>query len=122
MMGIKAKKRTNLSELEKINELYRFLTGEKTPDGMLLSSHCKPKMTEKKAFAIIWFLQERMGILPDNIERCSCCGGLYDTGKDGIYWESKGKFFCGACEYQVPENYDNNQRRITNERMERFQR
>ena len=84
-------------DLEKINEFYRFLTGEKTPCGITLTSTRHPKMTEKKAFAIIWFLQEQMGILPDNIERCDCCGNIYDANKEGVCCESKGKFLCGVC-------------------------
>lgn len=90
-------------DLESINRFYEFLQGEK-PEGMKLLS--QPKMTPKQAFSIIYFLQENLYIFPDTIEKCSVCNKLYDTDSEGIYWESKGKFYCGSCVYLVPENYD----------------
>jgi len=95
------------SDLEKIDEFYKFLTGEVVPKNIHLSKHATPKMTEKKAFAVIWFLQEHLRILPENIEKCSECGDLYDSNCEGVYWEKKGKNFCGACDHLVPENCNN---------------
>jgi hypothetical protein len=94
------------SDLEKINEFYRFLTGEEVPEGIFILRGHAPKMSEKKAFSIIWYLQEHFSIFPDHIERCDTCGNLYNSDSEGIYWESKGKFFCGGCDYLVPKNYD----------------
>lgn len=94
------------SDLDKIDEFYRFLTGDEMPEGIFLGRGHKPKMSEKKAFAIIWYLQEHLSILPDHIERCDECGQLFDTWSSGLYWESKGKHFCNSCSYIVPENYD----------------
>lgn len=98
------------SDLEKINEFYRFLTGEEMPEKITMARGHKPKMSEKKAFAIIWYLQEHLSILPDHIERCDVCGELYDKHSSGIYWETKGKNYCGACDYLVPQNYDRGRR------------
>jgi len=94
------------SDLDKINELYRFLTGEEMPETISIGRGSKPKMSEKKAFTIIWYLQEHLSILPDNIERCDICGNLYNQSSEGIYWETKGKNYCGYCDYLVPQNYD----------------
>lgn len=94
------------SDIEKVNEFYRFLTGEEIPDGISIARGHKPKMSEKKAFSIIWFLQEHLSIFPDTIERCSVCGELFDTNSEGIYWETKGKHYCGGCCDIVPLNYD----------------
>lgn len=102
-------KRTD-SDLDQINEFYRFLTGYEMPEGILFGRGHAPKMSEKKAFSIINYLQEHLSIFPDDIERCNVCGTLFDTGSSGIYWESKGKHFCGSCEYLVPENYDRGKR------------
>lgn len=99
-------KRTD-SDVEKLTEFYRFLTGEEMPGGIKMSRGHAPKMTEKKAWSIIWFLQEHLSVFPDHIERCDVCGELFDGWSEGIYWESKGKHFCGCCSDQVPENYDN---------------
>lgn len=98
------------SDLEKINEFYRFLTGEEMPDKISIRKGHKPNMSEKKAFAIIWYLQEHLSVLPDHIERCDVCGELYDEHSSGIYWETKGKNYCGGCDYLVPQNYDRGRR------------
>lgn len=95
----------NLEDIEWIEEFYDFLQGE-IPQGIHLRRGHKPKMSQKKAFSIIYYLQEHFPLLPDTFERCDNCGGLFDVNSGGLYWESKGKHFCDACEYLVPENYD----------------
>jgi len=98
--------RKDRTDINWVNEFYEFLQGN-CPDCIKLTSHNQPKLTEKKSFAIIWYLQEHMRILPDHIERCDICGELFDTWQEGIHWESKGRHYCGGCDYLVPENYDN---------------
>jgi hypothetical protein len=97
-------KRTD-SDLEWVDEFYRFLQGE-IPDGISLSRGYKPKLSPKKAFAIIWYLQEQFPVIPDNINRCDNCGDLFDGNSEGLYWETKGKHYCGGCNHLVPANYD----------------
>jgi len=97
------------TDLQWLNEFYKFLQGE-LPEGMRLQKGHKPNMSEKKAFTIVWYLQEHIRILPDNIERCDICGDLYDSNSEGIHWETKGKFYCGCCSDLVPENYDRGRR------------
>lgn len=58
----------------------------------------------------IWYLQEHFPVFPDNFERCGECGRLYDTDCEGLYWETKGKHYCGSCSYKVPQNYDRGKR------------
>lgn len=94
------------SDIEKVREFYRFLTGEEMPEKISMGRGHAPKMSEKKAFSIIWYLQEYLSVFPDTIERCNSCGELYDSNREGIYWETKGKHFCGGCCDQVPYNYD----------------
>ena len=94
------------SDLEWIEEFYEFLQGT-CPDSITMPRGHQPKLTPKKAMAIIWYLQEHFPLLPDHIEQCSNCDGLYDAEAEGLYWETKGKFFCGGCEYLVPINHDN---------------
>lgn len=91
------------SDIEWINEFYEFLQGE-YPKCMTLKH--QPKLSQKKAFSIIYYLQEHFPVLPDNIEKCDTCGELYESDKEGIYWETKGKNYCGGCCYVVPYNYD----------------
>lgn len=102
-------KRTD-TDIEKVREFYRFLIGEEIPSNISIQSGRRPKMSEKKAFSIIWYLQEHLSVFPDHIERCDICGSLYDTDSEGIYWETKGKFYCGGCCDQVPQNYDRGRR------------
>lgn len=54
---------------------------------------------KKRAFSIIYFLQERFPVIPDHIEQCSICGELYDTYSQGHHSELTGKFYCSeSCE------------------------
>ena len=101
--------RKDWDDLQWIDEFYQFLQG-KVPDEMQCGKGNQPKLSPKKAFTIIWYLQEHLRILPDHIEQCDVCKELFNTWSEGIYWESKGKHFCGGCEYLVPENYDRGKR------------
>ena len=89
-------KRTD-SDLDKINEFYEFLQGN-LPEGMHLGRGHGVKLSKNKAMSIIWYLQEHLSILPDNIEKCSICGDLYDTWSSRHYSEKQGKHYCGACD------------------------
>jgi hypothetical protein len=97
------------SDEEWIEEFYNFLQGD-CPDSISLPRGHQPKLTPKKAMTIIWYLQEHFPLLPDNIEKCWNCDGLFDTHSGGLYWESKGRHYCNSCQHHVPENYDNHQR------------
>lgn len=84
------------SDLEKIDEFYKFLQGE-LPEGIKLG--CKLRLSVKKSMAIIWYLQEHLSILPDTIEQCSICKNLFDTINTGHYSELEEKCYCGACDH-----------------------
>lgn len=92
--------------LEQVKEFYEYLKGESVPDGFTLSTAGKPKLSAKKAYQIIYILQEGMRIIPDTYEQCWNCKELFDTNESGLCWESKGRHYCDGCEYLVPENYD----------------
>lgn len=66
----------------------------------------EPKLSAKKAYQIIYILQDGMRIIPDTYEQCWSCKELFDTYCSGLYWETKGRHYCDACSYQVPYNYD----------------
>ena len=100
---LKNNDKRDCTDLEWITEFYKWLQGEKSET---LTWGFKPRLADKKAFEIIWYLQEQFSLFPDTIERCDICGDLFDRTNDGIYWESKKKFYCGGCQYLVPENYD----------------
>ncbi len=93
------------TDLQWITEFYNFLQGNIPKNIHFVRGH-KPKMTAKKAMAIIWYLQEHFSILPDYIEQCDSCNNLFDSDSEGIYWETKGKHYCGGCDHIVPWNYD----------------
>ena len=59
--------------LGQANKIYKFL------------HEFKPKLSYKKAFHIIYFLQEDIGCLPDHIEQCQDCLDLFDCNKEGFY-------------------------------------
>jgi len=74
----------NLSDLEWVDELYYFLQNTENPDGMRISRNSQPRLTERSAYTVIWFLQEHLRVLPDNIERCNTCGSLFDSWESGL--------------------------------------
>ncbi len=98
-----------------IVEFYEFLQGKSMPEGFELRS--KPKMSAKKAFSIIYILQEHLHIIPDSFEKCDGCDDLFDTDCEGFIlddqYELNGKtlpkrywgHWCDGCvpnvEFQV---------------------
>lgn len=78
--------------IEQTDEFYQFLQGT-CPDGI----HVKypPRLTERKAFAVIWYLQERLRIIPDHYERCCSCGDLYNTSEEGGSFRNRN--YCDPC-------------------------
>ena len=71
--------------LEEVEELYDMLTGNRLPEGMEIPDGERPDLGPKQAFAVIWFLQERMGLLPDHYEQCETCLALFDTWETGTH-------------------------------------
>lgn len=63
-----------------VDEFYKFLQGE-VPQGITMDN--PPKLSEKQAFSVIWFLQEAFPVIPDHIERCDVCGYIYDSHSGG---------------------------------------
>lgn len=100
--------KNNIPSLEQISEFYEYLQGKSIPNGFSLSG--QPKLTAKKAYQIIYVLQEGMRIIPDTYEQCWSCKNLFDTHCGGLYWESKSRHYCEGCLYLVPENYDRGKR------------
>lgn len=100
------KRTKDSTDMDWVKEFYEFLKGEKLPKEIQIMRGHQPKMSAKKAFTIIWYLQEHFCVLPDTIEKCDVCDKLYNTNEEGLYWETKGKHYCGSCDYVVPNNYD----------------
>lgn len=96
-----------ISKLNKVKELFNYLTDKEIPGGILVKS--RPKLSLNKAWNLIWFLQEVTHCLPDYIERCDRCGELYDSESEGFWlddqYEIKGKTlpkkywgsYCDGC-------------------------
>jgi len=97
MQLLKNNDNRTFSDLEWIQELYLFLQGN-VPDGITLGRGGRPRLTQKQAFSVIWYLQEHFPLLPDEIERCDACGQLYDSYAEGNYSEKRQKHFCHMCD------------------------
>lgn len=54
------------------------------------------KLSPEKAFEVIYYLQEKMDIIPSNFELCQSCGCIYDSDYEGTWDEEKGGL-CGFC-------------------------
>ena len=91
----KQKASENDTDLEWINEFFQFLQGD-VPESLHIGKHKISKLTPKKAFSIIYYLQEHLPVFPDNIEICSNCKDLFYTNY-GFYCEKRKKWFCAAC-------------------------
>jgi hypothetical protein len=75
-----------LSDVEWANKVYYFLLDDL-------------KLSKRKAFQIIYYLQEHFPVIPDHIEQCSKCGELYDSWSQGHHSELTEKFYCSqSCE------------------------
>jgi len=82
---------------EKIEELYRFLRGEKIES---VVHQFRPKLSRSNAEFIIWFLQEVTGIIPQQFEFCCKCEGeVYNSHREGHWSDIKGKGFCDYHAY-----------------------
>lgn len=92
-------------DLAWLNEFFEFLKGGETT-GISFRRGYQPKLSSKKAFSIIYYLQEHLPVFPDTIDMCYNCDQLFNTACSGLYWKSKGRHYCEDCEYLVPENYD----------------
>jgi len=83
----------NRKEMKRINTLYEYLQGN-LPNGVTCYA---PKLSKKKAFSVIWFLQEVINCLPQKFECCSICGDIYDSESEGHHSDLTGKSYCGNC-------------------------
>lgn len=105
----KGEEMPELDALQKTNLLFKFLTGEAIPDG--IHGCPSPRLSKRKAWSIIWLLQEYPGLhlLPDHITICDNCGDLFDEDKEGLSisdcakdygMTAKANFksYCGYCD------------------------
>ncbi len=106
---IKNNDNKNLDDVEWIQEFFEFLQGQ-IPESLHFKKSFIPKLSPKKAFSIIYYLQEHLPVFPDCIELCWSCGMVFDTKSEGLFWESKGRHYCGECSHLVPMNYDRGKR------------
>lgn len=87
-------------ETEEIIEFYEWLQGISCPDKFNLPLGCK--LTPDQAFRVIYFLQEYMEILPDNIEQCKKCKILFDIDYGGIIVDEDTEFYRDIkCEEKI---------------------
>ena len=68
--------------IEDVEKLYKYLQGE-VPENLTIK--CPVKLSSRKAFQVIYYLQEIMLILPDSYERCITCGDLFDSDNEGNF-------------------------------------
>lgn len=91
------------SDLEKVQEFYKFLQGE-VPNGIVVNETTTLNLTPETAFTIIWYLQEHLSVFPDNIEKCSICGELYDSYSEGYHSEKRDLFMCSSCDDGIDDD------------------
>ena len=82
--------------IERVEELFSFLQGNAV-EGITCKS--MPRLSIRKAFSVIYFLQEHMSLLPDHFEICVTCGALFDCEREGRFVERTGRHYCDGCEF-----------------------
>ena len=101
---LKNNDKRNWEDLQWVSEFYNFLQGinpERVGTG---GRGYQLKLSKKKAFTIIWYLQEHFPVLPDQIEQCSVCGDLFDSYESGYHSEINEKDYCSGCDHLAPES------------------
>lgn len=86
------------SDLDRTEELYDFLQG-KAPEGYKIRHGHMPKLTEKQAWTVIWYLGNQYWQVTDFIEKCCVCGSLYDSEREGrcLDFGKSPYHFCESC-------------------------
>ncbi len=93
---LKNNEKRDWSDIEWVNSFYKHLINDL-------------KLNSKKAFRVIYYLQEHLPVFPDHIEQCSVCGELYDSYSAGHHSELTSKFYCSeSCE--PPRLFEKEQR------------
>ena len=95
--------RKDWDALNWMEEFRNFLTGV-IPDGIRMKH--PPNLSDQQAGSVIWYLQEHMRVLPDNIEQCSFCHDLYNAWATGYYSEKLGKHYCSACDDSIDDGHN----------------
>ena len=100
----KAEIKTNKykSQRDRENELYEYLRGIGLPKGVRIGL---PKLSAKKAFEVIWFLQEVIHVLPDHIEQCRVCKELFDAESEGYILSEEFNIITRRDKKTLPEKY-----------------
>lgn len=83
---------------KQMQDLYKFLAEGTCPKGLNIKS--TPKLGKNKAFAVIYYLQEHLRILPDTFEKCCSCKEIFDSDIEGDNNEKAlidGRHYCGRC-------------------------
>jgi len=91
--------------VEQVEQFHKWLTGEQNTEEI----RCKtqPHLTVEEAFSAIYYLQEVLGVLPDNYEMCRECGRIFDSYEEGTHIDADTEGYteeaCGNyCEDCVP--------------------
>jgi hypothetical protein len=68
-------------DVEDVEDFHKFLQGDYMPKNLHMKN--PPRMSKQRAFKIIYYLQEVLGVLPDDFEMCKTCGRIYDSANEG---------------------------------------
>lgn len=66
--------------LELVQEFHSWLQGKSCPTDIEFVHSLN--LTPEEAFSVIYYLQEELGILPDNYEMCRECKDIYDSDNE----------------------------------------
>lgn len=88
----------NDKDLDRTEELFRFLQGE-IPKGYTITRGHVPKLTADQAWTVVWYLGNQYWQVTDRVERCDVCGALYHTSQEGrtLDYGRKPFHFCEFC-------------------------
>lgn len=87
--------------LEDAQALIDFLQGY-CPDNLSIQN--MPTLNAQQAFAVLYYLQEQMELIPDTYEMCDSCHELYNADSEGFCVGDT--HFCDNCTYLDFEDYE----------------
>lgn len=86
--------------VELCEQLYLLLQGV-VPKGYHIKPAELPKLSPKKAWTVVWWVQNQHREFPDIVERCDVCQAFYNTECSGTFVDvdSGPRHFCDDCQY-----------------------
>jgi hypothetical protein len=105
----------NKPDIEAVNKFSQWLqTGESQEEISIDTDSKPPRMNAQQAYAVVFYLQEVIGLVPDSYELCARCQNIFDFDNEGMYlddgyWHEQSEYYIerGISEEELIPAYGN---------------